>query len=473
MLKTQAKILFFACILFTFTLFSDFVFAEDLAVICQLDAVELSCKSLSPADCKKLLEKCENYYQQESDRVSQDLNQTSKEKTSLKNKIGTLAKKIKDLDYRISQSNLIIKDLKIQISDTEGSILKTTDAIEKSTAKLNEILRTIGQEDKRPAVEVLLFEKDLTEFFNNLASLDILSEKGSQYLTEIKALKANLEEQKASLDGEKSDLEQTVKLNQLQKQESDKTKKQQEYYLGITEQEYQSQLKEKASIEKKANEIRARLFELVGVSKAPTFGEAYEIAKYVSGVTGVRPAFLLAVLQQESAIGKNVGQCILTDTITGAGKRISTNATLSNVMKPSRDVQPFIQITAALGKQYSTTPVSCPIASVGGYGGAMGPAQFIPSTWVIYSSRLQSILGKAGDPWSIKDSFLAAALYLTDRGALTKKYNDEWKSALAYFSGSTKSNSKYNFYANSVMNIAAGFENDIAALQAANLGVKY
>lgn len=471
--RTQAKILFFACIFFTLSLFSDFVFAEDLAVICQLDAVELSCKSLSPSDCKKLLEKCESYYQQESDRVSKDLSQTSKEKTSLKNKIGTLAKKIKDLDYQISQSNLIIKDLKIQISDTEGSILKTTDAIGKSTAKLNEILRTISHEDKRPAVEVLLFEKDLTEFFSNLASLDILSEKGNQYLTEIKALKANLEEQKASLDGEKSDLEQTVKLNQLQKQESDKTKKQQEYYLGITEQEYQNQLKEKAGIEKKANEIRARLFELVGVSKAPTFGEAYEIAKYVSGVTGIRPAFLLAVLQQESAIGKNVGQCILTDTITGAGKRISTSAAIANVMKPSRDVSPFIQITAALGKQYSTTPVSCPIASVGGYGGAMGPAQFIPSTWILYSDRLRGILGKAGDPWNIKDSFLAAALYLTDRGALTKKYNDEWKSALAYFSGSTKSNSKYNFYANSVMNIAAGFENDIASLQAANLGVKY
>ncbi|GAH47901.1 unnamed protein product, partial [marine sediment metagenome] len=57
-----------------------------------------------------------------------------------------------------------------------------------------------------------------------------------------------------------------------------------------------------------AAEIRARIFELIGVPKAPTFGEALDIAKYVEGITGARPAFLLAILQQESAIGKNVGQ---------------------------------------------------------------------------------------------------------------------------------------------------------------------
>jgi len=54
---------------------------------------------------------------------------------------------------------------------------------------------------------------------------------------------------------------------------------------------------------------------------------------------------------------------------------------------------------------------------------------------------------------------LAAGLYLRDLGASSQKYQDEWRAALKYFSGTT--NTKYSFYANSVMSFASRFENDI------------
>ena len=38
-----------------------------------------------------------------------------------------------------------------------------------------------------------------------------------------------------------------------------------------------------------------------------------------------------------------------------------------------------------------TTPVSCPIASDGAYGGAMGPAQFMPTTWELYKKELEKL----------------------------------------------------------------------------------
>jgi membrane-bound lytic murein transglycosylase B len=97
-----------------------------------------------------------------------------------------------------------------------------------------------------------------------------------------------------------------------------------------------------------------------------------------------------------------------------------------------------------------------------GYGGAMGPAQFIPSTWSSYRERIKAITGKPSDPWDIKDAFLAAGLYLADSGAKAQTYNAEWKAAMIYFSGSTSS--KYSFYGNSVMKTAAGFADDIALL---------
>jgi len=254
-----------------------------------------------------------------------------------------------------------------------------------------------------------------------------------------------------------------LEIQMLQQQESDKTKKEQEYFLKLTEAEYQKYLKEKEETEKRAAEIRARIFELIGVPKAPTFGEALDIAKYVERITGVRPALLLAVLTQESNIGKNVGQCYLKDPATGDGVVASTGQKVSKVMKPSRDVGPFLEITKELGRDPYNTPVSCPIPSVGGYGGAMGPAQFIPSTWMLYRDKVKAITGKPADPWDIKDAFLAAALYLADYGAAQQTYDAEWKAAMIYFSGTT--NKQYRFYGDSVMKIASQYEEDIKTIE--------
>jgi len=170
----------------------------------------------------------------------------------------------------------------------------------------------------------------------------------------------------------------------------------------------------------------------------------------------------LAVLTQESNLGKNVGQCYLTNVNTGAGVSVRGTA-FPNVMKPSRDVQPFLKITQDLGRDFAQTAVSCPIPSVGGYGGAMGPAQFIPSTWIGYKSRLDTMLGRAGDPWNIRDAFLASALYLGDSGATKQTYEGEWCAAQRYFSG--RCSTQYRFYGDSVLSLAAKYQKDIETIQ--------
>ncbi len=439
----------------------DVLAAENLAQECEISRIEQRCQGLPASECRKILEQCEAYYQEQSNKISADISKTESEKKTLKNKISGLAKTIKNLDYEISKSNLIIKDLKIQIQDTTSSIEKTSVQIDKLKIQLSTILRNIKEESEKPMIEVLFSENKVSDFFDNLVALEILDNKQKELLKDIKVLKTNLEDQKESLDSEKEGLEKTVKVQTLQKEQSSKTKKDQEYYLGITEQEYQKQLKEKADIAKKAAEIRARIFELIGVPKAPTFGEAVEIAKFVEKITGIRPAFLLAILQQESAIGRNVGQCYLSDSQTGAGVKINGGGAVSRVMKPSRDVGPFLTITGELGRDPYKTPVSCPMRF--GYGGAMGPAQFIPSTWMNYRSKLQSVLGKPADPWNIRDAFLAAGMYLANFGAASRNRDTEWKAAMIYFSGST-TNKSYYWYANNVLKIADGFEADIKTI---------
>ena len=228
------------------------------------------------------------------------------------------------------------------------------------------------------------------------------------------------------MDTEKDGLQRTIQVQSLQKQENEQNKKQQDTLLKLTEVQYQQQLKNKEEIEKNATKIKAQLFQIAGVSKAPTFGEALAVAKAVSNIVDVRPALLLAVISQESAIGRNVGQCMLTDTVTGVGKRISTGATMSRVFNVRRDLQPFLQITRSVGRGPLNSPISCD-----GYG-SMGPAQFLPSTWNLFADRLKSLLGVVADPWGIKDSFTASALYLSDLGAGAQTAAAEKKAAYSY-----------------------------------------
>ncbi|RPJ70104.1 MAG: lytic transglycosylase domain-containing protein [Alphaproteobacteria bacterium] len=128
----------------------------------------------------------------------------------------------------------------------------------------------------------------------------------------------------------------------------------------------------------------------------------------------------------------------MSDATTGNGKNISTGADVPRVMKPTRDVQPFISITTSLGKDPYKTPVSCWIPAYVsgqpyGWGGAMGPAQFIASTWNLYADKLKTLLGHTANPWSIKDSFTASALYLSELGAKAQTTAAENKAAAKYY----------------------------------------
>lgn len=415
----------------------------------------------TPQEERQALEEELKKLEEQLSLIENDIEKTEKEKKTLQTDIYLLRRKVQSLNVQIQQSNTMIQDITLQIDDTEGSIEQTSLKIEESKERLSVILRKINQESKKSIIEILLTEENLSDFFENLTALETLNNNSRELLINIKSLKFSLEGQKESLDEEKMDLETIVKVRLLQRQESSQLKSEQESYLKLTEAQYQTQLKEKEETEKRASEIRARIFELIGVPKAPTFGEAYEIAKYVSGITGVRPALVLAVLTQESNIGKNVGQCYLTDTATGQGVRITSGRKETKTMNPARDLPYFLEICQKLGRDPLNTPVSCPMSI--GWGGAMGPAQFIPDTWgnpkYGYGQKVKEVTGREADPWDIRDAFLASGLYLRDLGAKT----NEFKAVMRYFSGYRWSKWE-EFYGRSVLAIAANYEKDIKEL---------
>jgi membrane-bound lytic murein transglycosylase B len=213
---------------------------------------------------------------------------------------------------------------------------------------------------------------------------------------------------------------------------------------------------------KRAGEIRNALFALRDTA-AIKFGDAVAYAKSASAKTGVRAAFILSIIQQESNLGANVGACYLRDQETGSGVKKSSGAFVANVMKPTRDVKPFLQVTSDFGRDPMNTPVSCPLNV--GYGGAMGPAQFIPSTWILFKDRIGAIRGKvSADPWDPQDAFLASGLYLADLGASSQTASTERNAACRYYSGKSCSGSN-SFYGNQVMARVKTMQDNIDLLQ--------
>ncbi len=131
-------------------------------------------------------------------------------------------------------------------------------------------------------------------------------------------------------------------------------------------------------------------------------------------------------------------------------------------MKPSRDVAPFLEITGALGVDWQTTVVSCPLSV--GYGGAMGPAQFIPSTWKLFQGRITANVGHTANPWQAEDAFMASALYLADLGAASQSYTAERNAACRYYSGRSCSGSN-TFYGDQVMNRVNNLDANMKVLE--------
>ena len=469
-LKTIKK--FFLVIFISLIAFStSLVNAENLEEICDIDYIDNQYENLSRTKYQELLEKCRVYYEEKSSQIEDDIAITKQEEESYNQQIALLSGRIGRLQNEIYQGNLRVEDLNLQVEDTTSSIDQTVSEIQDVEENLIQVLRVIYEEDRKSLLEIFLSENKISDFFDDLVSLELLGSKNKDLLGKIKNLRNYLEDQKMSLDGEKTDLEKVIKVQLYQKQQSDSLKEDQEYLLALTEAEYQQYLQKKKEVEAKEAQIRTRIFNLAGISDAPTFGEAIQVADLVTSQISVRSAFLLAIISQESAMGRNVGQCYVTNTVTGGGIYKGGHP-LSRIMHKTRDLPIFLKIT---GDNFSTTPVSCWIpqcavswggrlyfsgATVNsngdiicsksgyvpfGFGGAMGPAQFIPSTWQMYEKKVTSYTGKStANPWDVRDSFTASALYLSELGAYTQSYWDEHNAASRYYGGS-------NSYASQVM----------------------
>ncbi len=389
------------------------------------------------------------------------------ESASLQRDISLLTGKIDKAKLSIKASDIILQQLNADIGIKTETISTLEDRIAKNKESLADLMRKTNQTENNSLVEMVLNDQTISDFVSDIDSYDTIKSSLRDLYFQITDQKQTTETEKQSLE-EKSQAEADAKARlEAQKREVELTEKQKNDLLAVTKSQEKNYALAVAQRQKRAAEIRSALFSLRDTSAIP-FGTALEYATFISGKTGIRPAFLLAILTQESNLGQNVGSCFLTDTSTGNGIGANTRTPQSRVMSPTRDVPIFLDITKGLGLDFATTRVSCwqPIydkkRSPIGWGGALGPAQFIPSTWKLFVNRIASVTGDSlPNPWDARDAFTASALYLTDLGAKKGSYTGEMNAACKYYSGSSCKTSYAKTYGSQVMAKAASIQENM------------
>jgi membrane-bound lytic murein transglycosylase B len=380
--------------------------------------------------------------------------------STLQNAINLIAAEIKTEKLDIQAKNLLIQTLGDNITTTQGHINTLDSQITQNSATVASMFRQLqqleGPSGDTAFIQIILTGQTISNFLSDIINLQSLQQNLDTLSSQLALAKASSATAKQVLVTKQNAATDVLYTIQQEKNTLQQNENQQSRLLSLSknnEKAYSSLVAEKRS---EANAINAKLFSLAGGSNPIPFGQAYQYALSAQQKTGIDPAFLLAILTQESNLGSNQGNCYLSNETTGAGVSAKTGKVFTNLMNPRRDVPPFLQITSAFGIDPLHTVVSCP-QSVG-WGGAMGPAQFIPSTWMLFSTRVASALGFSGmaNPWNPQHAFMASALYLTDLGAANGGYTAESNAACRYYSGSSCSTSALvASYGISVLSIAS------------------
>jgi len=402
------------------------------------------------------------------------------EASSLKRDIAILDAEIKKAQLGIKAREITIGGLGTEIVGKNQKIGQLDEQAEKQRQSIEALLRKTRELDSMSFVEIVFGSETLSEFFKDIDTFEVIENNLQISFETLSATRNVTESEREVLVAKRTE---EIELKQIQELEARRIREQEvekAHLLSVTNGVEKVYKKVLESQEKTAAQIRAELFTLRGSAAIP-FGEALLYANLASQKTGVRPAFILGILAEESNLGENVG--------TG---------TWTQDMHPTRDRPVFEYITKSLG----LSPDNMPVSKKPGYGwgGAMGPAQFIPSTWVCYGGFINTITSDCNNakrtlswdafwqgpwqyeaskdkirklaekasqsnPWEPKDAIIASALLLSENGADKGGYEAERLAALRYFAGWTNATkSAYAPYGDDVMKLATKYQHQIDIL---------
>jgi len=349
--------------------------------------------------------------QGDMESVQEQLEKAEARKSALAGELGQINGALSRTQSAIVSAKEKIAAATNDIDRKEAEIELMEEQIEENRLVLTSLLRRMKADSDDPFSGALFSEGSATLVLDNPDRTRSVGERIRDILADMRSTRDQVSQEKGILESLKQEHEEMLSEKLDEKQS-----------LAADLQETQGSLKEQerviADLRSKLNALRSRYSELLGVSVSTD--DILKAAKFAASAAGMSRAFLLGVLVQESNKGQNVGTCDYKES-----KMTSTQLTALK------------KIADELDYNYKKLKFSCPPKSYSGTGGAMGVAQFMPTTWLGYKDTIASLTGhNPPDPWNLVDGVTAMASKLANDGAAKKDRFYEAKSYCVYLAGS-------------------------------------
>lgn len=363
------------------------------------------------------------------------LQETQLQSASLNREVTIFNNEIKKKELELRRVALAIRQANIDIANTSVKIGDVVQDVEKNRKVLVKNLQELYKYDQENLVVIVVKNNSLSDFFLTVNSIKSLQASTDELVTRLRQEKKQLEVQKVDLQDFREEQQSLGALQKIQQRDLALQKQEKDRLLAETkgkESVFQNLLKTK---KQNLAQLKTQLFYLEKTGVAAE--DAVRFAELAASRTGIRTEFLLALLEVET--GKNFEEGVITaGTHLGSGnwKTDMYNCYINLGKRSAAEAQKnaYFVITAKLNLDPDSMPVSR--RPNYGCGGAMGPAQFIPTTWLLFEKRVAELTGhNPPNPWSIEDAFTAAAIFLADSGAALRTADGEMRAAKTYISG--------------------------------------
>lgn len=364
------------------------------------------------------------------DDVSDELEEEQATLAALSSELAGIARSISSVAAAISETEDALDETEETIGRKEAEI----DHLERDADRNREILSGLIREayyrEEQFSLPEILSEEDVFRALNDPERLMSVGERIRDILVRVRLLREKIETEKAELEGVKEEKEALLEMKEAQKNQLAREH-------ASTKSDLVEQQATVAELQAELSKLRTALSGLLG--EAYDTDDILDAAKFASKATGVRKDFILGMLVVETNLGRYTGGCTYKESKMG-----------------DANLKIFKRVADDLDYNYKKLKVSCPLSY--GIGGAMGVAQFMPTTWAGYESRIAEATGhEPPDPWSLVDGVTAMAIKLANDGA-TKK-SGEFDAARRYYCGSRLDRDVCISYGNKVLYWAKNYEN--------------
>ena len=376
--------------------------------------------------------------QSEVDKQVLEIKVKQKETRTLKSEISIYKSRIYKNELEVKETKLITEEAEFKIEETENKIDESGIRIEKDRALLKDFVQLLYSYEQDSMLEILITKESFSDFFNEVDAVESVKDEIFETIIDLKNEKENAELQKEELEKQNEECYQLIQLRIDQNSSLDDLNNQKNELLEITrgeENKFQKLLEENKNI---LPSLRAQLHDLQSLGQKIEFTDALSASEYASSVTGVRQEFILAIFQVETRWGALKGTGNWEDDLYKCYLRLSKiypSRGAYYLKRAEAEKNAFLSIVNRL----NLDPMSVTVSKEPTYGcgGAMGFAQFLPSTWVAYEGRVSAITGSyPPNPWNLADALVTMAVKVSDiKGVTSGDPNAEYEAAGRYIGG--------------------------------------